>query len=313
MRENVSVQSQILFFISRFLIFIGMVVFFYSAFSVFGMLFLKPLFGIDVMKDFSILSNISTDPKVLNAAKFLQVFISIGLFVVPAWFFPKAIQQDSATFLNIKSRFTFKDISFGLALMIISTPLISWLIYFNGSITFPDSMASIEHLLRAAEDSAAQLTQAFIKTDSFGGLLINIIVVALIPAFCEELLFRGALQQFFVMCFKNKHVAVWTTAIIFSAFHMQFFGFLPRLTLGVFLGYMFAYSGSLWVSVIAHFINNLLALLASYYKWNEGAIDFLKEDYIFPAYINVLSFILCVGIIYLMHFYQKKEEQIYEG
>lgn len=288
-----------------------MVIFFYFSFSVFGILLLKPLFGLDVMSDFSILTNISTDPKILNAAKFLQVFSQIGMFV-PAWFFPKAIQQDSATFLKTKSGFTIKDISFALALIIISTPLISWLVYANESITFPASMADIEHQLRLAEDAAAQLTQAFIKTDSFNGLLLNIFVVALVPAICEEILFRGAMQQFFVMCFKNKHFAVWITATIFSAFHMQFFGFLPRLILGVFLGYMFAYSGSLWVSVIAHFLNNLIALLASFYKWNEGTIDFLKEDFVFPVYINVLSFILCIGIIYLMYKNQKKEELIYE-
>ena len=312
MRENVSVQSQILFFISRFLIFIGMIVFFYSVFSVFGILLLKPVFGIDVMQDISILTNFSSDPKVLNATKFLQVFISIGLFIVPAWFFPKAIQQDSASFLKVNSGFTFKDISFGIALMILSTPLISWLIYINGSVTFPASMAEIEHQLRLAEDAATQLSNAFIKADSFPVFLLNVMVVALIPALCEELLFRGAIQQFFTFCFRNKHFSVWITAIIFSAFHMQFFGFLPRLVLGVFLGYMFAYSGSIWVSVIAHFFNNLMALLASYYKWNDGAIEFLKEDYVFPVYINVLSFILCIGIIYLMHINQKKEEEIYE-
>ena len=310
MRENLSFQSPVLFFISRFLILVGMVVFFYSSFSVFGVLLLKPIFGLDVMKDFSILANISTDSKVLNAAKFLQVFSSIGLFVT-AWFFPKALQLDSKSFLKINSGFTLKDILFGLGLMIISVPLISWLIYINEGITFPGSMAEIEHQLRSAEDAAAQLTQEFIKTDSFNGLLLNIFVVAMVPAFCEEVLFRGALQQFLMTCFKNTHVAVWITAIVFSAIHMQFFGFLPRLTLGVFLGYMFAYSGSLWVSVAAHFVNNLLALLASYYKGNEGIIDYLKEDYVFPVYINVLSFILCIGIVFLMHINQKKEEPTY--
>lgn len=290
-----------------------MVVFFYSTFSVFGILLLKPLFGIDVMGDLTILTNFTTDPKVLNATKFLQVFMSIGIFIIPAWFFPKAIQQDSAKFLKVTSIFSIKDLLLGVSLMIISTPLIAWLIYANESITFPTSMAELEHKLRLAETSAAQLTTAFVKADSFYGFLLNVFVVALIPALCEELLFRGTLQQFFVMCFKNKHVAVWTTAVLFSAFHMQFFGFLPRLALGVFLGYMFVYSGSLWLSVIAHFINNLIALLASYYKWNEGSIDFLKEDFVFPVYINVLSFILCIGIVYLMHKNQKKEEVFYEG
>ena len=288
-----------------------MVVFFYSAFSVFGILLIKPLFGLDAINDLSVLTDAHPDANIVHALKFLQVFISVGMFMMPAWFFPKALQLDSTSFLKIKAGFTIKDISFGLGLMIISTPLISWLIYINQSITFPASMAEIEQRLRSAEDAAAQLTNVFIKANSLNGLWLNVIVIALVPAFCEELLFRSTLQQFLMICFNNKHVAVWFTAVLFSSFHMQFFGFLPRLLLGVFLGYMFAYTGSLWVSVIAHFVNNLLALLAGYFKWNEGTIDFLKEDYVFPVYINVLSFILCLGIIYLMHVNQKKEEQTY--
>jgi membrane protease YdiL (CAAX protease family) len=308
MRENLSFQSPVLFFISRLLILLGMVVFFYSIFSIAGILLYKPLFGIDVLSDLSVLSNYTANPNALRAAKFLQVFISIGAFIIPAWFFPKALQQYPQSFLRVNAGFGIRDLGLGLGLMIISSPLISWLIYVNQNVHLPESMSALESRLKAAEDAAAQLTDAFTRTDSVGGLLVNIFVVALVPAICEELLFRGALLQFVRICFKNKHAAVWSSAIIFSAFHMQFFGFLPRLTLGVFLGYMFVYSRSIWVPVIAHFYNNLLALFASYFKWNEGAVDILKEDYVFPAYITILSFVLCAGILWLMHRYEKNEE-----
>lgn len=307
MLENVTPKSPTLFFISRFFILAGMVLFFMSVFYGIGITICKYLFDVDIMADPSILYNYNSNPDVLKAVKFLQVFSSIGLFVIPAWYFPKAIQQDSKTFLQITSGFSLKNIGLGIGILIISTPFISWLVYANESIVFPASLAQLEQQLKTAELTAQQLTQAFIKTDSFAGLMINMIIVALVPAICEELLFRGALQQFIAFCFRNRHAAVWSTALIFSAFHGQFYGFFPRLILGAMLGYMFIYSGSLWVSVIVHFINNALALLANYYKWNEGTIDFLKEDYVFPVYVNVLSFALSVGAIYLMYLYRKKK------
>lgn len=278
-----------------------------SVFYGLGIFLCKPLFGIDVLSDPGILLNYANNPEALNAVKFLQVFASIGIFIVPAWYFPKAIQQNSTSFLQISSPFAVKDLALGIGVLIISTPLISWLVYANESIAFPASMAQLEQQLKAAEAAAQELTQAFIKTDSISGLVLNMFIVALVPAICEELLFRGTLQQFVALCFRNRYIAVWITAVVFSAFHGQFYGFLPRVALGALLGYMFIYSGSLWVSVIAHFINNALALLANYYHWNDGANEILKEGYVFPVYINVLSFVACIGIVYLMHVNRKKK------
>jgi len=96
-------------------------------------------------------------------------------------------------------------------------------------------------------------------------------VIALLAALSEELFFRGILQKVLIECIHNKHIGVWLAAIIFSAFHMQFFGFLPRMLMGVYLGYLFLWSGSLWPGIFAHFLNNGMAVFIVWLA-NRGAI-----------------------------------------
>jgi len=104
------------------------------------------------------------------------------------------------------------------------------------------------------------LTEQCLKADNFGILLINLGLMALLPAFAEELSFRGTLQQIL----GNKHLAIWLTAIVFSAIHMQFYGFIPRMLMGAMFGYIFVWTGSLWVPIVMHFTNNSLAVIAYY-------------------------------------------------
>jgi len=111
-----------------------------------------------------------------------------------------------------------------------------------------------------AEKQTEALTKAFLKMDNQTDLLVNLILVGLLPGFGEELFFRGVMQPLFYRLGKNHHLAIWSTAIIFSAMHMQFLGFIPRLLLGVALGYIRYWTGSLWASVFAHSLNNCLAV-----------------------------------------------------
>ena len=119
----------------------------------------------------------------------------------------------------------------------------------------------IEIWMKNSEEKAKVLTDAFTEGDSLGVLFLNLIVIALLAALSEELFFRGVLQKVLIECTRNKHLGVWIGAIIFSAFHMQFYGFLPRMLMGAFLGYLFLWSGSLWLGIFAHFINNGMAVL----------------------------------------------------
>lgn len=307
MLENTSTPARsVLFFITRLFILAGMVMFFSSVFYVTGIYLCKLIYGYDFISAPELLSTFNNDPYVLRALKFMQVFFTIGAMIIPALYFPKALEQNPVAFIGIKRPFRSLYIVLAVAMTLVSIPLISRLIEVNKNVQLPASLAGWETKLKAAQEATEQLTAAFTGSITWGDLLVNIFVIAIVPAIAEELLFRGALQQFIYYCFKNKHAAVISSAIIFSAFHGEFYGFLPRFVLGALLGYLFAYSGSLWPSVIAHFTNNLLTLLAVHFHWDAGNYDFLKEEYQFPVYIVVFSTLLTAATVYLMYYQRNK-------
>jgi hypothetical protein len=129
---------------------------------------------------------------------------------------------------------------------------------------FPEWMSGIENWMKDSEDKAAELTEAFLKVDTIWGLFFNIFMIAILPAVGEELLFRGVIQRIFTNMTKNNHWGIWISAILFSALHLQFYGFIPRMLLGVLFGYLLVWSGSMWLPIAAHFVNNGVAVVAMY-------------------------------------------------
>jgi membrane protease YdiL (CAAX protease family) len=128
------------------------------------------------------------------------------------------------------------------------------------------------------ELQARELTEAFLKTKSAGRLVVNLLVMAVIPAIGEEMLFRGIVQRLFTAMVKNVHLGVIITAFLFSAFHLQFLGFLPRFFLGLMLGYAFVITGSLWTSVWLHFVNNASSVMVFYLHYN-GFLKVSMDDF----------------------------------
>lgn len=144
----------------------------------------------------------------------------------------------------------------------------------NEGIVFPEALAGLESKFRQMEESAKAVTDTFLSGTSMGDLLINIAIVGFAAAIVEEVFFRGALQQLLCKWFGNGHAAVWITAFIFSAIHLQFYGFIPRLFMGAILGYLFYYSRNLWVPIFYHLVNNSAVVIMNYY-W--GDTNFMKE------------------------------------
>jgi membrane protease YdiL (CAAX protease family) len=300
------------FFISRLFILGGMVLFFFSLFSFLGIFLSQWIFGYDFIGSRELLGSYSENPGVLNALKLMQVVISIGAMVIPALYFPKALEQQPADFLKTKKSFSPFFGLMAVLVIFLSVPAVSWLFEINQQLELPASLQDLERKFRAAQQDTEALAKAFIASDTIGGLLVNLVVVALVPAIAEELLFRGALQQFIRFCFNNKHSAIISSALIFSAFHGEVYSFLPRFGLGIVLGYLFTYSGSLWPAVIAHFTNNALSLLATHFHWSESGVVFLQDDYSFPFYIIALSVLLTGGVVFLM-FRQQQKKIFYNG
>lgn len=184
---------------------------------------------------------------------------------------------------------------------LVSLPAMNWLVDFNGSMVLPSWMSGVEEAMRQAEDMAADATKQILDINTIPQLLFCLFVVGLMAGLSEEMLFRGAMQRTMQDSRLGAHTAIWVTAIVFSAFHMQFFGFLPRMLLGAWLGYLFVWTRSLWVPIIAHTLNNSTVVVMSYLAGKgvvpEGFGDNLglPADGAFP-WMATASLVLSIAI-----------------
>jgi membrane protease YdiL (CAAX protease family) len=209
----------------------------------------------------------STD---IASLKILQLFQSIGMFVTPPFVVAYLWSKNPIDYLHLTKKTHWIDAMVIIIFMIIIIPFVNFLGAVNQQLVLPKAFSELEALMKASELQAAQLTQSMLNVSNVQGLVFNIILIALLPGLGEELFFRGALQRVFQE-WKGPIVAIWITAFIFSAIHFQFYGFLPRMLLGAFLGYLFYWSGNLWLPILAHFINNFIAVIF-YYFTNKGFI-----------------------------------------
>lgn len=192
-------------------------------------------------------------PEALVSLKILQVCQGFGLFIVPGFLLSMYFSEKPIDYLG------FRKISFGLGfttlvIVLFAFPAINLLASLNELVKMPDWMVSME-------EKAQVLTKAFMKVNSVWGFLFNVFMIAVLPAVGEELIFRGILQRLFTNMTGKAVWGIIISAALFSAMHLQFQGFIPRFALGVLFGYMLIWSGSLWLPIIAHFINNLVAVI----------------------------------------------------
>lgn len=196
------------------------------------------------------------------------------------------------------------------AIAFIITPIIvivfmglnSIFIEWNADFHFPEFLNGFETWAREREDYAATLTTFITKFDSIGELILGLVVIALLPAIGEEFVFRGLIQTELQKATRNPHVSIWIAAVLFSAIHMQFFGFVPRLLLGALFGYLYYWSGNLTMSIVAHFVNNGFAVVGMY-LYQQGKFDFNVEG----TDAAPLSAVLVSGVITaaLLYYFRK--------
>lgn len=144
----------------------------------------------------------------------------------------------------------------GIVAMYASLPFINQLTIWNESISLPAALEGVEEWMKMMENDAKETTEQMLSADNLGGLLFNILNIAIVPAIGEELTFRGVLQNIIVRHSRNAHIGVIVAAALFSAIHMQFYGFFPRMLLGIIMGYFYYYSRNIWVPILMHCVNN---------------------------------------------------------
>ena len=234
-----------------------------------------------------------------------QGLSSLLIFVAPPLILYGFTRHEPMRAIGFRKSVSAWMLLIGVAVMFASLPVTNQLTTWNEKMSL-GAFKALEDLLKQMEDTAGDLTERMLQVDTVWGLLFNLLVIALIPALGEELTFRGMLQQALVKGCKNAHVGIFLSAAIFSFIHFQFYGFLPRMFLGLLLGYMFYYSGSLWTSILMHFVNNGAAVVVAYFE-QRNQISTSVEDFgatdspiilVASLMATVLLIVLCSKIKY---------------
>jgi membrane protease YdiL (CAAX protease family) len=253
--------------------------------------FIGKALGINDVKDFvSNPSNISTATDRFNI-KVIQMMNHLFTFLLPSVLFVIFVHKNKAfQFLRLNKFPSTQQILMGSALIFMSFFVAQALLKFNQMIPLPSSATNLE-------EKASTLTNVFLVMNTPSEMLMTFLAIAILPAIGEELMFRGIFQRYLYRL-NNAHLAIFITGFLFSVFHFQFEGFLPRFFLGVILGYLYYWSGSLWLPILAHLLNNGIQVLGVYYyKQQGGEIDAAQAQDL-PWIGIALATVLTVAIIY---------------
>jgi membrane protease YdiL (CAAX protease family) len=192
-----------------------------------------------------------------------------------------------------------KEIGLVIILTFCIFPVTSFTGQINSAMHLPDWLSGVEHWMTDKEDQADHVIDLLVESNTFPVMMVNLLTIALMPAIAEELIFRGVFQKIFANLFRSDHFAVWFTAFLFSAVHLQFFGFIPRFILGLVFGYLFLWGGTLWLPVISHFVNNAFPVVLSYLQ----DIEKLNAPADTPLWKQALALPVPVVVIFIILFY----------
>ena len=243
-----------------------------------GFVFVGPLIGLSIASSFyegNLLGDLqskSTDPQLFLPLMVTQGITSlVGLIVMPLLYLKFILHKPFSPFFKresdlVKSIFLMAGIC--LSFMITISPIAEW----NMKFVFPEFLQEFGNWARAQEDTLAEMTKLLTHFNTPADYAIGMLVIAILPGIGEELVFRGFIQNELFRNNRNIHLAIWTSAILFSAIHMQFFGFIPRVLLGAMFGYLYYWSGNLAIPMIAHFFHNGFTL-TMLYLYQLGYID----------------------------------------
>lgn len=274
-------------------------------FSVIALLICFVMYGFDLFNAYN--DFVSGDIRFLNGLKIFQMVSTMGLFIVPPLLLSYFNGKQWNVFYGFKKPKA--DLLLVILLLVIfSMPLVEWTALLNQKMTLPGFLKPLEAWMREKEDASMELTIALLTVHKPWDIFVNLLMIALLPAIGEELFFRGGMQQVFIRIFKNAHIGIWVTAFIFSAIHVQFFGFLPRLLLGAAFGYLYVWSGSLWYPMLAHFINNGYVVAVSFMmQKNNLPLNSTEPTISLQWYGYIISFVLTIT---LFEYFKNKTAKI---
>ena len=271
----------------------------FLAFLILSLIIAVPVFGFDSILSLPTLGDLE-NPESLTVLKYFQTVQAIGLFILPPLILAYLYQGSISKYLYLNKSFQGSSFLMVIVLMFFMMPFINFTAELNSRLSLPSWLSDVEQWMRNSEEEAARLTEAFLNVKTIPGLAFNLFMVAFLPAIGEELLFRGVIQKIFTRMTRNHHWGIWISAILFSAMHMQFFGFIPRMVLGAVFGYLLVWSGSMWLPMLGHFLNNAIAVTAMFLV-NNGTIGEGVEDYGSTSYYAAtISLVIIAALLFLI-------------
>ena len=269
--------------------------------NVLAVMVLAIYLGADTESVTALLTQLFADPEKIpngwNALMIMQGTVHFFSYLLPTliyWFY---IERRTVGDLSTDRKPAPYIWVLAFVLVLAFIPVNSKFIEWNAAMDLPDALAGLEKWMRDKEDQLSVMTEFLTSYTSFGQLLIALFVVTVLPALGEEILFRGVIQSKLYLELRNIHVAIWLAAAIFSAIHFQFYGFLPRMMLGALFGYLYYWTGNLWVAILAHFVNNGFVLVMMYLH-NVGLVKInIEEAKSMPLLLIAASLVVSAGIL----------------
>ena len=248
---------------------------------------------------------------VAAAYRISAVLQSVLVFITPALAVAMLTTRFPASLLAVDRLPSLKFTLTAIFTLVVSIPLMNIIINWNQNLTFPESMSGIVQIFKDLEAKSEDSINIMTSGNSAGILIVNIMIVGIFAGLGEELFFRGGLMRLLGGVKSiGTHKAIWISAIIFSALHLQFFGFVPRMLLGVFFGYLLAWSGSLWLPILMHIINNSIIVTFDWINQTNGTDIDVNSIGTGSSTIDIiiltLSIVLTVFSLFMLYKFSKQ-------
>jgi membrane protease YdiL (CAAX protease family) len=269
--------------------------------------------GLDPTEAQAYLVKLAANPSALTNGWYelmtLQAVNHLGTFLLPALLYWYVIEHRTWSQFNARPIWVVAGVGLVVLIVIAFMPFDGIIIEWNQNVHLPQTLAPLEQWIRDKEKSLEGVTKYLTSFKTVDQLAIAVLVIAVIPAIGEEVLFRGVLQRNLSYWTGNVHVGVWLAAALFSAIHVQFLGFFPRMLLGALFGYLYLWSGNIWVPILAHFVNNGFTVLMVYlYQKKVTTMDVESTESV-PAIGALVSLGLTVGLLY---YFKKRNQELTE-
>ena len=236
------------------------------------------------------------NPANSNAVKVIQIITAVVGFLLPALLTAQILNRRPMKLLGFKGAINWQEISLVFGIVLMALFVSAGLAYFNQNIPVD---ASWKIRFDKMEADYIKQASAILSLNNFGEYLLAIFIMAFLPALCEETLFRGGLQNFLSRSTKKPWLAIVIVSIIFSVAHFSFYGFLSRVFLGMMLGAIYHYSGKLWLSILAHFINNAIAISVVYAtKMNGKSVAEAMNDSSDASWYGIFALPFLIALFY---------------